>query len=180
MSTTTSESATADGHSHAHEHHEPGLIGRYIFSRDHKVIGLQFYFTSLILLVLGGLLALAVRWRIAWPTEEVPFIGEVDGAQYAILFTMHATVMIFFAIIPFLVGAFGNFVVPLQVGAPDMAFPFMNGLSYWVMPAAGITMFLGFFLEGGASSLLKVLRALSLTLQGHPGRAVAGWGNNRD
>ena len=152
MSTTTSESATADGHSHAHEHHEPGLIGRYIFSRDHKVIGLQFYFTSLILLVLGGLLALAVRWRIAWPTEEVPFIGEVDGAQYAILFTMHATVMIFFAIIPFLVGAFGNFVVPLQVGAPDMAFPFMNGLSYWVMPAAGITMFLGFFLEGGAAA----------------------------
>jgi len=139
------------GETHA-EHHEPGLIGRYIFSRDHKAIGIQFLFTALIFMALGGLLALAVRWRIAWPATDVPIVGKVDGAMYATLFTMHATVMIFFVIIPLLVGAFGNFVVPLHIGARDMAFPFLNGLSYWIMPLAGIIMLYGFWLEGGAAA----------------------------
>ncbi len=146
--TTTGEAATHASHAHP----EPGLIGRYIFSRDHKTIGLQFFFTAVVMLIIGGLFALAVRYRIAWPDREVPLLGEVTGQTYAELFTMHATVMIFFAIIPFLVGAFGNFVVPLQIGAADMAFPFMNGLSYWIMPPAGIIMFLGFFLDGGPAA----------------------------
>jgi len=140
------------GETHAEHHHEPGLIGRYIFSRDHKAIGIQFLFTALIFMALGGLLALAVRWRIAWPATDVPIVGKVDGAMYATLFTMHATVMIFFVIIPLLVGAFGNFVVPLHIGARDMAFPFLNGLSYWIMPLAGIIMLYGFWLEGGAAA----------------------------
>ena len=140
------------GETHAEHHHEPGLIGRYIFSRDHKAIGIQFLFTALIFMALGGLLALAVRWRIAWPATDVPIVGKVDGAKYATLFTMHATVMIFFVIIPLLVGAFGNFVVPLHIGARDMAFPFLNGLSYWIMPLAGIIMLYGFWLEGGAAA----------------------------
>jgi len=159
MSTTTTTGPHA-GEAHAeHEVHEPGIIGRYIFSRDHKVIGMQFLFTSLVFLILGGLLALAVRWRIAWPDSDVPLFGKlldddgkVSGAEYSILFTMHATVMIFFVIIPILVGTFGNFVVPLHIGARDMAFPFLNGLSYWVMPLAGIIMLFGFFLEGGAAA----------------------------
>jgi cytochrome c oxidase subunit 1 len=151
MSTTTTTDSHSLGEHHA-EHHEPGLIGRYIFSRDHKVIGMQFLFTSLFFLIIGGLLALAVRHRIAWPEEPVPFLGTVDGAKYATLFTMHASVMIFFVIIPVLVGAFGNFIVPLHIGARDMAFPFLNGLSYWIMPFAGIIMFLGFWLDGGAAA----------------------------
>jgi len=150
MSTTSPDTTLA--HEAHEEHHEPGLIGKYIFSRDHKVISVQFLFTALIFMMVGGLLAMAVRWRIAWPLEAVPFLGKVDGAQYNILFTMHATVMIFFVIIPLLVGAFANFVVPLHIGARDMAFPFLNGLSYWVMPFAGIIMMLGFVLEGGAAA----------------------------
>jgi cytochrome c oxidase subunit 1 len=148
----TSSSDTTVAHEAHEEHHEPGLIGKYIFSRDHKVISVQFLFTALFFMMIGGLLAMAVRWRIAWPTEEVPFFGKVDGAQYNILFTMHATIMIFFVIIPLLVGAFANFVVPLHIGARDMAFPFLNGLSYWLMPFAGIIMMLGFILEGGAAA----------------------------
>lgn len=158
MSTTTSTPHVGEAHAE-HEHHEPGLIGRYIFSRDHKVIGVQFLFTGLIFLILGGLLALAVRWRIAWPTSVVPLFGKmlddagtVTGSEYAVLFTMHATVMIFFVIIPILVGTFGNFVIPLHIGARDMAFPFLNGLSYWMIPLAGIIMLFGFFVEGGAAA----------------------------
>ncbi len=158
MSTTTSTPHVGETHAE-HEHHEPGLIGRYIFSKDHKVIGVQFLFTGLIFLILGGLLALAVRWRIAWPTSEVPLFGKmlddagtVTGSEYAVLFTMHASVMIFFVIIPILVGTFGNFVIPLHIGARDMAFPFLNGLSYWMMPLAGIIILFGFFVEGGAAA----------------------------
>ena len=175
-STTAAEGGTADhgagGHDD-HEHHEPGLIGRYIFSRDHKVIGAQFLITSVVFLVLGGLLALALRMKIAWPNLDIREIavigpalgsiyeffgllpadsGVVDGKAYTVLFTMHASVMIFFVIIPLLVGAFGNFVVPLHLGARDMAFPFLNGLSYWIFPPAGLIMLLGFFLEGGAAA----------------------------
>src|SRR4030095_4177463 len=120
--------------------------------RAHKAIACQCLFTALFFLFVGGFFALAVRWRIAWPTMAVPFVGPVDGAKYATLFTMHASVMIFFVIIPVLVGPFGNFVVPLHIGAGDMAFPFLNGLSYWIMPFAGIIMMLGFFLEGGAAA----------------------------
>jgi cytochrome c oxidase subunit I len=151
MSTTTTGGAAVAGESHVH-HKEPGIVGKYIFSRDHKVISLQFLFTSLIFMMVGGLLAMAVRWRIAWPMDPVPFLGTVDGTQYTVLFTMHATVMIFFVIIPLLMGAFANFIVPLHIGAGDMAFPFLNGLSYWLMPSAGIIMLFGFFLEGSAAA----------------------------
>jgi cytochrome c oxidase subunit 1 len=144
MSTVTTPGA---GPAEAHiEHHELGFIRKYIFATDHKVIGMQFLFTSMFFLIIGGLLALLVRYRIAWPDTEMG--ARLGGQAYTVLFTMHATVMIFFVIIPFLVGAFGNFVVPLHIGARDMAFPFLNGLSYWIMPLAGIIMMAGFWVEG--------------------------------
>ncbi len=115
---------------------------RYLFSRDHKTIGLQFLMSSLIWMVIGGALALAIRWQLAWPWTEMPVFGRwmfaADGGQitpqfYNTLFTMHATIMIFFVVIPLLVGAFGNYLIPLMIGARDMAFPTMNMLSYWLM-----------------------------------------------
>ena len=118
------------------------FFGTWVFSRDHKVIGLQFLFSSLSWLAVGGLLALAIRWQLAWPWTEIPIIGRVlfaaEGGQispqfYSVLFTMHATVMIFFVVIPILTGAFGNYLIPLMIGARDMAFPTMNMLSYWLM-----------------------------------------------
>ena len=123
-----------------HEHHELGFLRKYIFSTDHKVIGLQFMFTGLVMLGLGGALAMAIRWQLAWPWTDVPVIGDLlfpatGGAMspefYTMLFTMHGTIMIFFVIIPMLTGAFGNFLIPLMIGAPDMAFPKLNMLSYW-------------------------------------------------
>ena len=117
------------------------FLSTYVFSKDHKVIGLQFLFSTLVWFLIGGLLALAVRWQVAWPWSDVPVLGKLfaqEGGQmspefYTMLFTMHATVMIFLVIIPILAGAFGNFLIPLMIGADDMAFPTLNMLSYWFM-----------------------------------------------
>ncbi|MEO2008588.1 MAG: cbb3-type cytochrome c oxidase subunit I [Pirellulaceae bacterium] len=114
----------------------------YVFSKDHKIIGLQFLFSTLLWFLVGGLLALGIRWQLAFPWQDMPVIGNMlfaaEGGQispefYTTLFTMHATVMIFFVIIPILAGAFGNYLIPLMIGADDMAFPTLNMLSYWFM-----------------------------------------------
>jgi cytochrome c oxidase subunit 1 len=128
---------------HGHGHgHEMSFIRRYVFSEDHKVIGLQFMFSGLIFFIIGGLLALAIRWQMAWPWSSVPILSRTLWADYGSrippevytkLFTMHGTIMIFFVIIPLLNGAFGNFLIPLMIGARDMAFPKLNMFSYWVM-----------------------------------------------
>ncbi len=154
--------AIADAHSDAHaEHgHGGGFLSTYVFSLDHKIIGLQFLFSSLIWFLVGGMLALGVRWQLAFPWKAMPILGNMlagpEGGQispetYTMLVTMHATVMIFFVIIPVLAGAFGNFLIPLMIGADDMAVPTLNMLSYWFMWPAFIAMGTSFFVEGGAS-----------------------------
>ena len=152
----------AHAHEGPHEHaHAGSFLSTYVFSRDHKIIGIQFLFSTLLWFVVGGLLALAVRWQLAWPWRDMPIVGRMlfsaEGGQispefYTMLFTMHASVMIFFVIIPILAGAFGNFLIPLMIGADDMAFPTLNMLSYWVMWPAFVCMIASFFVEGGAAA----------------------------
>src|SRR4249919_2383626 len=153
---------TADFHAHPHaEHaHHGSFLTTYVFSRDHKIIGIQFLFSTLLWFLVGGLLALAVRWQLAYSWRDMPLLGKMlysaEGGQiapeaYTMLFTMHATIMIFFVIIPVLAGAFGNFLIPLMIGAEDMAFPTLNMLSYWFMWPAFIAMGSSFFVEGGAA-----------------------------
>ena len=159
------ETTVAEAHPPRGEHHEHKLnfFQKYVFSQDHKVIGIQFLFTTLFFFFVGGLLALLLRWQLAFPGKPMPILGQafpdsmmVGGIMlpefYNSLFTMHASVMIFFAIIPILVGAFGNFVVPLQIGAPDMAFPKLNMLSYWFFWPAPFVALSGFFMQGGAAA----------------------------
>ncbi len=159
MSTTTAD-AGAHGDA-AHHEHTQSFISKYVFSFDHKVIGLQFLFSTLIWFLVGGLLALGIRWQLAWPWTDMPVIGKLafasEGGQispefYTVLFTMHATVMIFFVIIPILAGAFGNYLIPLMIGADDMAFPTLNMLSYWFMWPAFVCMGISFFVPGGAAA----------------------------
>jgi cytochrome c oxidase subunit 1 len=150
-------------HSHTtetHAHPELGFLRKYIFSEDHKVIGIQFLFTGLLMLFVGGALALLVRIQVGWPTGTIPIIGRWFPASwgermspefYTMAFSMHASVMIFFVIIPWLTGAFGNFLIPLQIGAPDMAFPKLNMMSYWFMWPALAFILSSFFVEGGAA-----------------------------
>ncbi len=152
------------GHGHDdHIHPAPSnFLTRYVFSTDHKIIGIQFLFSGLIFFILGGLLAMAIRWQLAWPWTHMPVLSDLMESQwqtggkmppeyYNKLFTMHGTVMIFFVIIPLLTGAFGNFLIPLMIGARDMAFPKLNMFSYWFMWPAFIIMLLSFTVEGGAA-----------------------------
>src|SRR5262249_23447270 len=152
----------AISHAHARHdavHHEAGFLRTYVFSTDHKMIGKQFLTLGLFGLMMGGILALLVRWELAWPETPVPGMGWVPEPRmyggvippetYNAFFTMHATLMIFFAVMPILVGCFGNFLIPLMIGARDMAFPLLNMLSFWVGAVAAVIMFSSFFVTGG-------------------------------
>ena len=157
-------SITAGSQAHETTHAEANSVGdfvaTYVFSRDHKIIGLQFLFSTLLWFLVGGILALGIRWQLAYPWAPMPFFGSffpTEGGQiapefYTVLFTMHATVMIFFVIIPILAGAFGNYLIPLMIGADDMAFPTLNMLSYWFMWPAFICIGGSFFAAGGGAA----------------------------
>src|SRR5438132_739891 len=142
-------------HVPVHEHHELGFLRKYIFSTDHKIIGIQFLFSGLIMLVIGGSLALLVRIQLAWPHADHSWLAKLlnwpasygnrmPPEFYNMLFSMHATIMIFFVIIPMLAGAFGNFTIPLMIGADDMAFPKLNMMSYWFMWPAFVIILMSF------------------------------------
>ncbi len=157
-----SDSAAVSEARHEVQHTEPGFWRKYVFSTDHKMIGRQFLFLGLFMMVVGGLAALMVRWQLAWPETAVPgfkwvpepymFEGIIGPDFYNTLFTMHATIMIFFVIVPILVGAFGNFLIPLMIGTRDMAFPRLNMASFWTGVVAGIVMLSSFFVHAGAAA----------------------------
>ena len=165
MSTTEQdmvEKAGAGGHD---GHHEQPFLRKYIFATDHKTIGKQFLFMALFFLVVGGLLASMMRWQLGFPSQPMPggmmlpdamMAPTPNGAImlpefYNSLVTMHGTIMIFFAIMPLLVGVFGNLLIPLQIGAEDMAFPRLNMASFWLAVPAAILMLASFAVEGGAA-----------------------------
>jgi cytochrome c oxidase subunit 1 len=145
-----------------HIHPEPkAFIWKYVFSIDHKVIAKQFLWTGLMFLALGGTLAMMIRWQWAYPKTAVPVVGQLflsktGGAitppTYTSIFTMHGLIMIFWAITPILIGAFGNFCIPLMIGARDMAFPKLNMYSYWLFFASSILVILSFTSQLGAAS----------------------------
>lgn len=140
------------------DHHEESFISKYIFSQDHKWIGIQYGFTSLIFLLFGFTLMMIMRWQLAYPDTVIPFIGGLfengmlSPDMYNSFGAMHGTIMIFLGVVPMVVGAFGNYLVPLQIGAPDMAFPKLNMASYWTYLAGGVVMIYSFFVPGGAAN----------------------------
>ncbi|MBL8851841.1 MAG: cbb3-type cytochrome c oxidase subunit I, partial [Planctomycetaceae bacterium] len=183
MSTITPTADAMHGHGHdAHvHHHEPSFIKKYVFSTDHKMIGIQFLITTMLMLFVGGALALGVRWQLAFRWEAMPIFGQLFAAEggqispdfYTMLFTMHATVMIFLVIIPVLAGAFGNFLIPLMIGADDMAFPVLNMLSYWFMWPAIFLFGLSFLFGGGPAAGWTSYPVLSAVIEAAPGSGTA-------
>lgn len=145
-----------------HIHPEPtSFLSKYVFSHDHKYIGKQFLMTGLFGLLAGGIMAMMIRWTIAYPGEPFPVLGNLlfpdtggvlSNDRYAMFFTMHGTIMIFFAITPILIGGFGNFTIPLLIGARDMAFPVLNMLSFWAYVVSCIFLTASFLVPGGASA----------------------------
>src|SRR5215210_4372940 len=148
----------------AHEaHHEAlGFWRKYVFSVDHKVIGIQYAITGLLFLLFGFSLMMLMRWQLAYRGAALPLIGNLFGETrmpggvmqpdfYNELGAMHGTIMVFLGVVPLAVGGFGNFVVPLQIGAPDMAFPRLNMASYWFFFMGGVIMLASFFVPGGAA-----------------------------
>ncbi len=150
---------------HEAHHEETSFWRTYIFSTDHKVIGIQYGITALFFLMFGFCLMLMMRWQIAHPGAPVPLVGPLlekllgDVAKggtispdlYNSFGAMHGTIMVFMAIVPLAFAAFGNYVVPLMIGAPDMAFPRVNMASYQAYVVGGMVMMVSFFIPGGAA-----------------------------
>jgi cytochrome c oxidase subunit I len=161
-----------------------GFLRRYVFSTDHKVIGKQFLFLGLVFLAIAGTMAMLIRWQLANPGRPVPLVGwllfsgaggVISPAAYTALFTMHGTIMIFFAVTPILIGGFGNFCVPLLIGARDMAFPRLNLASFWTMAAATGVLVVSFFVPLGPANTGWTAYATLSTAIGAPGVGQTMW-----
>ena len=147
-------------HDH-HEHHEMSFWRRYIFSTDHKVIGVQYFITAWIMAALGAIFSALMRVQLGFPGQSFGFLetllpnafnnGQMTQSFYYAMTTMHGTIMIFFFLTLMLTGAFGNYLIPLQVGARDMAFPWLNMISYWLIPPSILLLLASFAVEGGAA-----------------------------
>jgi len=136
-----------------HAHTAPtGFLWKYIFSLDHKVIGIQYYFLALFSVFVGMALSLLMRFHLVWPAAKVPFIagGIMKPEQYLALVTMHGTIMVFMVLTTAPQSGFGNYFLPIEIGAEDMAFPVLNMLSFWTTFVSLVVILAAFFVEGGA------------------------------
>jgi cytochrome c oxidase subunit 1 len=156
----TAPHADEHAHGHAHGEHKLPFWRKYIFSVDHKVIGIQYGITALLFLLFGFSLMGIMRWQFAYPNTPVPLVGKWLSAsgilspdRFNQFGAMHGTIMVFLGVVPLAVGGFGNYVLPLQIGAPDMAFPRLNMASYWTYFVGCAVMVASFFMpEGPAQS----------------------------
>jgi cytochrome c oxidase subunit 1 len=151
----------AEVHAEAvHRHEAPkGFIRRYIFSLDHKVIGIQYYFLALFSVFVGLLLSILIRIHLIWPQAKIPLLellsrtgapgGVITPEYYLSLLTMHGTIMVFFVLTTAPQSGFGNYFLPIQIGAEDMAFPRLNMLSFWVTFAGLVVLMAAFFIPDG-------------------------------
>src|SRR6201998_3181666 len=129
-----------------HAHAAPtGFIRKYVFSLDHKVIGLQYYFLALVAVFVGMFLSLFMRIHLVWPEANLPFFGHIKPEQVLTLLPMHGTIMVFFVLTTAPQSGFGNYFLPIQIGAPDMAFPTLNMLSFWTTFVAFVVLIAAFF-----------------------------------
>src|SRR5215510_1486307 len=148
-------------HGEVHRHEPPsGFIRKYIFSVDHKVIGIQYWLLALVSVFIGMFLSALMRLQLAWPGHSWEFLkvimpnaaenGAISPELYLSLVTMHGTIMVFFVLTTAPQGGFGNYFLPIQIGAADMAFPVLNMLSFWITFVSLSVMLMAFFVTGGA------------------------------
>ena len=138
----------------AGHHHQPpsGFIWKYIFSKDHKVIGIQYILLALFSVFVGMALSLLMRIHLAWPDFKLPLVpgGSILPEQYLALLTMHGSIMVFMVLTTAPQSGFGNYFLPIQIGAEDMAFPTLNMLSFWTTFVSLVVLVAAFFVTEGA------------------------------
>jgi cytochrome c oxidase subunit 1 len=151
---------SVETHEAVHRHEPPkGFIRKYIFSLDHKVIGIQYIMLALAAVVVGMVMSLLMRLNLSWPGTNWPILGTLfpTGAPngvmnpefYLSLVTMHGTMMVFFVLTTAPQGGFGNYFLPIQIGAEDMAFPFLNMMSFWVTFVGFVVLLSAILFAGG-------------------------------
>src|SRR5947207_5193076 len=149
-------------HDAVHRHEPPkSFIRRYIFSLDHKVIGIQYIMLALTAVIVGMLMSVLMRMNLSWPGTHWPILqtlfptgapgGVMSDSFYLSLVTMHGTMMVFFVLTTAPHGGFGNYFLPIQVGAEDMAFPFLNMMSFWVTLVGFLVLLSAILVEGNAT-----------------------------
>src|SRR5678809_1561885 len=177
---------SAETHDGVHRHPAPtGFIRKYIFSVDHKVIGIQYIMLALAAVAVGMTMSLLMRLNLSWPGTHWPILetlfptgapqGMMTPEFYLSLVTMHGTIMVFFVLTTAPQGGFGNYFLPIQIGAEDMAFPFLNMMSFWVTLVGFIVILAAIFVEGNTTIATS---ALGVWLGGGSGSTVGpigGW-----
>src|SRR2546423_6810083 len=149
-------------HEEVHRHPAPtGFIRKYIFSIDHKVIGIQYIMLALSAVVVGMIMSVLMRVNLTWPGTHIHIMetlfpqgapgGVMTPEFYLSLVTMHGTIMVFFVLTTAPQGGFGNYFLPIQIGADDMAFPVLNMMSFWVTFVGFLVILLAIFAEGNAT-----------------------------
>ena len=155
---------SGETHEAVHRHEPPkSFIRKYIFSLDHKVIGIQYILLALVAVLVGMIMSLLMRMNLSWPGTNWPILGTLfpGGAPngimnpefYLSLVTMHGTIMVFFVLTTAPQGGFGNYFLPIQIGAEDMAFPVLNMLSFWVTFVGFVVILAAIFFSGADSTV---------------------------